>query len=489
MRYAVPVAASVAVLTIFAFSSMTGIVTYVQRPAEYGCPGCNVIFISVDTLRADHVSAYGHHSLTTSNIDALASEGIVFTNAYSQIPHTPPSHWSMFTGLYPFRHGMYLPGDNGTGLVTLPELLSAEGYVTGAFTSSRMVSGFNHEFDYFNWHPGMRKEELFTSRQANETTDQALSWMHNHSAERLFMWIHYFDPHSPYNPPEGHEVFDYGDSPFYAARRYDNLGISRARSMREEIAKYDGEIRYADEAIGRVFVKAKELGLLDNTVFILMSDHGECFGEHNFSDFGYDKNKACVFHGKTLYNQEVWIPMIIINPASDYRGARIGTVVESVDIFPTILEMLGFGAPESDGESLVPLVTSGSRDKDYAFMQTRPTKSLGFSVGIKSGGWKLVRMVPSDADIWADVAEQEGNTTLREGPLNDSGSAFDDNETKVMLFLEADGETVDHSQEGGLILRSLEDKLAGILSKALFITADEPGEDAKKLLISLGYMQ
>ncbi len=479
MRVIILVAAIIGVcFVLLASFFIPGIPVIKERPSEYMCEGCNVIIVTVDTLRADHVSSYGYFSETTPNMDGLASRGILFEDAYSQIPHTPPSHWSIFTGLYPHIHGRYAPLDNGSGLVTLSDVLSENGYATGAFTGSHVVSGFSHEFDNFNGYTGDKRLQNFGTRIAGESTDNAISWLGNHSDDKFLLWVHYYDPHSPYEPPAGHDIFNYSATAEYAGIRYSNYGLSGRKTIRGDIADYDGEIRYTDYSIGRLVNEIETLGLSDRTVFVIISDHGECFGEHNFTEFGYDKNKACTFHGKTLYEEEIHIPFIIVNPQSEYVGSRIENVVESVDVFPTVLGMLGIEAPESNGESLLPLIVNGTREKDYVFIQTIPRKGFGFSVGIKEGDWKFVRMVPSEFDF----SDDEDIT------MNSSSEEDFEYMTELLLFTTIDDERINHIEDEKETALRLEQNLGDVIYEGQLPTDIGISEDAEKILKALGYM-
>jgi len=446
---------------------------------KFACENCNILLFTIDTLRADHVSSYGYFQKTTPTIDLLASQGVVFTNAFSQIPHTPPSHWSIFTGLYPYKHGKFFPHDNGTGLVTLPSILKENGYVTAGFVSSKMLRGFAKEFDYFNGREEQKDYKGPIMKQANETTKSVLSWLENHSSEKFFLWVHYFDPHSPYKPPKEYDLYNYSEDPHYSEQRYEQEGLSGDK-IRNDIAKYDGEIRFTDENIRIVLEKIKELGLEDKTLIILLSDHGECFGEHNFSDFGYENKKPCVFHGKTLYDEEIHIPLIIKNPKSNIKG-RVQNVVETIDILPTILDVLNISTGiKTDGRSLVPLVENKKFSKNYILAQTRPRRGR-FAVAVRTDEWKFVVMRPSEIDLNKDVAEQEGKFTNFTGTEKTTGGI------KKFLFRIGEGERKNFFQTNPLVVENLEK----ILDDAFFTTlgTGSVDEDTERLLRSLGYME
>jgi arylsulfatase A-like enzyme len=463
------------ILIISTGLSMTGF--FAADKHDGRCEGCNIVVFTLDALRSDHLSSYGYFRETSPVIDSIAGEGVTFTNAFSQIPHTPPSHWSMFTGLYAHNHNKFLPLENGTGLVTLPDVLGEHGYVTSGFISSRILGGFADEFDYFNGHEDKRRYNNPIEKRAEETTEDVLSWLDEHSKERFFMWIHYFDPHNPYDPPEEYDTYDYDLEPYYSDARYDQIGISRTATIREDVGKYDGEITYMDRSIGVVVDRLKELGLEGNTLIVLVADHGECFGEHNFSDFGYVDDGPCVFHGKTLYDEETHVPLIIRNPKSDIRGLRIDDLVESIDVFRTILDMAGIASPANDGESLLPLINNGERKNDYALSQTLPRKSGSMAMAVRTDEWKFVTMVPSKIELEKEIAEQEGKEVV----FSDSVGGV-----RKFLFNVGEGEAYDHYGEESDIVSDLEQRLRDAFSGGFLIP--EINRNVEDLLKSLGYI-
>ncbi len=467
--------------SLLSYISVTGYFTLDRTVGV--CDGCNLLVFTIDTLRADHLSSYGYFQKTTPAIDSLVNEGVIFTRAFSQIPHTPPSHWSIFTGLYPYRHGKFMPYDNGTGLTTISDVLKDNGYVTSGFISSKMLIGFTDEFDYFNGYDDIRKRKTFIQRLGGETTDAILSWLSNHSSERFFLWVHFFDPHSPYEPPEDYDMYNYSESAYYSDPKYDPTGLSRKGPIRYDIAKYDGEVRYVDENVGTVLKKLEELGLEGNTLVVLVSDHGECFGEHMFSDFGYDDDSPCLFHGKTLYDQEIRIPLMIRIPGFPLKGLRVSEMVETVDLFPTILDILNVSYEGgTDGESLVSLIEGKEQGKEYAISQTKP-RDGSFSMAMRTGEWKFVIMRPSDFDIQRDMAEQEG------GIINDTESGdYGDNSVKKLLFRMDEGELWNFYETEPEISLEMENELKNILKGGLEYQTIEMDHDTETLLRSLGYI-
>ena len=245
------------IITILILSSITLFFTKNQSPPTIR----NILLISIDTCRADHLSCYGHKKNTTPNIDSIAKTGIRFENAITPVPQTLPSHSSMLTGTTPLYHGVH--DNNGYKLshsnITLAQILKNKGFTTAAFISAFVLDsqfGLSQGFGTYN---DRFEEELnsngIVERRAEETSSLAMKWLDDHKAEPFFLFLHYFDPHMKYDPPE----------PF-ALEFSDNL--------------YAGEIAYTDHWIGKVLDKLKETGLYDSTLIIITSDHGEMLGEH-----------------------------------------------------------------------------------------------------------------------------------------------------------------------------------------------------------------
>ena len=222
----------------------------------------NVLLISIDTCRADRISCYGFDGGTTPNIDAVARDGVLFTRAYSTNPTTLPAHCSLFTGTTPLEHGVhaneyYRLADSR---VTLAEILQEKGFQTAAFVGAFVLDasfGLDQGFHTYDdeLSGGAYRRLKYNERPADQVSARAVDWLDQHGADPFFLFLHYFDPHPPYQPPE----------PF--ASRYPE-------------APYAGEIAFTDHCIGGVIAKLKSLGLYDSTLIIITSDHGEGLGEH-----------------------------------------------------------------------------------------------------------------------------------------------------------------------------------------------------------------
>lgn len=303
-------------------------------------PGAPVFLISVDTLRADHLPLYGYTAVDTPNLDRLAKDAIVFDNAVSHVPLTLPSHASLFTGLLPFQHGVR---DNlgyrlGKSQETLATFLKKNGYATGAAVSAIVLdrgSGIAEGFDFYEDSIESRQtaEAIGRVQRPGDQTEKLLEgWIEKQAAgARLFAFLHIYEPHAPYEPPE----------PFrarYAAR------------------PYDGEIATADMIVGRFLDFLKKKNLYDPALVIFLSDHGEGLGDH-----GEDE------HGLLLYRESIWVPMIVKLPDAALAGKRVSRPAEIADVFPTVAAVVGRSAPPGlAGQSLLALARSGENRRIYS---------------------------------------------------------------------------------------------------------------------------
>jgi arylsulfatase A-like enzyme/Tfp pilus assembly protein PilF len=294
----------------------------------------NLVVVTLDTTRVDRIGCYGAKDVATPRLDALAARGVRFDAAVSPMPLTLPAHCTLFTGLLPGAHGVR---DNGgfklsAEHVTLAEVLKERGFATGGFVSAFVLDhrwgiaqGFDHYFDDFD----LKQEEKLSmgeiQRPGNETLDKALEWIRGVKDRRFFAWIHLYDPHSPYDPPEPYKSR-------YAGR------------------PYDGEIAWTDELVGRLTDALDGLDLTKKTVIAVLADHGESLGEHG--EHG---------HGYFVYEQVTHIPFVLATPYSGTRAVVVGSVVRSIDIAPTLLDLLALpGALKGAGESVVPQVAGSS---------------------------------------------------------------------------------------------------------------------------------
>jgi arylsulfatase A-like enzyme len=294
----------------------------------------NVLLITIDTLRWDHLGSYGAAFAATPVLDALAARGTRFETAIMHTPLTAPSHASMLTGLTPPRHGVR---DNGafvlpTDLESLPAALKRAGYETAGFVSGFPLDrrfGFAAHFDIFDDRlpRGSGGRAAHTERRADLTTGVALEWLHSRTADKPWLaWVHYFDPHAPYESPE---------------------------DLRQQFASrpYDGEIALVDREIGRLFRRLDEQRLLDDTIVLVTADHGESLGEHDEET-----------HGVFIYDATVRVPMIVAGPGVA-KGKVASVVARGVDVMPTLLELSDVPVPTGvNGRSLAPVLRGQRRE-------------------------------------------------------------------------------------------------------------------------------
>jgi arylsulfatase A-like enzyme/Flp pilus assembly protein TadD len=324
---------------ILILTVLTALCAAAQMPTK---PALNVVLITIDTLRADHLGCYGYKQVKTPNIDGLAADGVRFEHAFAVVPVTLPSHSSMLTGTYPMLSGMHDFSGNKLNPLqpTLASILKQAGYQTGAVIGAAVLDsrfGLNQGFDFYYDHFDFSRldeanlDEM--ERPGNVVADVALDWLEkdwlaNNSQKKFFLWMHLYDPHFPYHPPEPY-------SREYAAQ------------------PYDGEIAFADEQVGRLLRFLKEKGIYKNTVIVLCGDHGESLGEHG------EKT-----HGFFIYNATMHVPLIIRLPENRLRENAAARVVANsvslVDLMPTVLGAVGLEIPSQvQGRSLLPELRGG----------------------------------------------------------------------------------------------------------------------------------
>jgi arylsulfatase A-like enzyme/Flp pilus assembly protein TadD len=292
-------------------------------------PALNLVIITIDTLRADHLGCYGYKQIRTPNIDALASESARFERAYTPVPVTLPAHTVIFTGTYPVFSGMHDFSGNKLNpkQPTLASVLKRQGYTTGAVIGSAVLDsrfGLNQGFDFYYDHFDFSRlqesnlEEM--ERPGNVVADVALDWLAKNRQNKFFLWMHLYDPHYPYRPP-----------PPYSEQYKDRL--------------YDGEIAFADVQVGRLISFLKANNIYRNTLIVLTGDHGESLGEHG------EKT-----HGFFIYNATLHVPVLIHLPGST-STKTVSELVSLADLMPTILEVLKVEIPaEAQGHGLLPLM-------------------------------------------------------------------------------------------------------------------------------------
>lgn len=305
-------------------------------------PRYNIILIVVDTLRADHLGCYGYFRDTSPNIDAFADEAIFFENAYAPMAVTLPAHVSLFTGLYPLEHGTEAnvhrhggkPFWSRPGARSFAELARAHGYLTAGFVSAtplKRAYGLHVGFDHY-------EQPARLQRKARVTTDAALTWLREQVREPFFLFVHYFDPHTPYRPPPSYRRMFTTDAQleaYLAERRVPAEvppGPCRGQYptiTRSAVNLYDGEVRYADAEVGRLLDALRQRGLWERSVIIFTADHGEGLNQHDWPQ-----------HGR-VWHEQVHVPLLIRfpRPRPDLPK-RFAPVVSLIDVLPTVAAQL-----------------------------------------------------------------------------------------------------------------------------------------------------
>lgn len=335
-------------------------------------PKFNVVIVTFDTTRADHIGSYNGESYTPV-LNQLAKDGVVFEKAVAPIPITLPSHSTIMTGKVPFAHGVR---DNGLfnlaqEQTTLAEILKDNGYNTAATIGSFPLTsqfGINQGFDFFNDHITQNREDMFgeysetkshlffDERKAAQVNEVIMPWIEEHADSPFFVWFHYFDPHHPHVPP----------------RPYNQSFVHDL---------YKGEIAYSDESLGKVIAQLKRLNLYDNTLIVFTSDHGEGNHEHNEST-----------HSLLIYNSTLHVPLIIKYPNQLFSNTRINNWVGLVDIFPTVLSTLGIDIPNNIQGQVLP--TENSQDSQTELysetLSPRFSRGWGEQRGLIKNGYKYI---------------------------------------------------------------------------------------------------
>ena len=339
----------------------------VCRRAEPPAIKYNLLLISIDTLRADHLKCYGYNRDTSPHLDQLAKEGVLFENLTSAASWTLPSHMSMFTSLYPSVHGVQKYNCSlGEEVPTLAQCLAKSGYATAAFVTGPALDhrfGFNHGFQIYDdftdskkgpWVINLDTGVLTWVDRSPPITDLGTQWLQKHSQEHFFLFLHYFDCHSDYIPPV---PFDKKFDPDYNGREDGRNIADRAkqanvmaqisiRDLAHMEALYDGGIAYTDEHVGKILQLLQELRLSEKTLVIVLSDHGKGFLEHGL-----------LYHGNSMYEEALHVPMIMRMPGVIPAGKRVAGNVSHVDLMPTALGLLHLSCPSQiQGIDLSPVI-------------------------------------------------------------------------------------------------------------------------------------
>lgn len=338
----------------------------------------NVLLVTLDTVRVDHLGCYGHTKARTPNLDALAARGVRFERAYATTPYTLPSHATLLSGCYPAAHGVHV---NFQGAVhgaapLLAEELAKTGYATGAFVACGVLDrrfglarGFACYDDLSN-RPLNSNDQV--ERPCSDVTRSALAWLGESAQRPFFAWLHYYDAHDPHVPPEGFTNFD---------------------------DPYDGEIAAIDAELGKVLKELEHSGRLANTWIVVVADHGEDFGEHGVEG-----------HGLFVYDTSMHVPLIVAGPSPLRAGTTVATPVGLVDVRATLHEILGTASPApADGVSFAPALRGESaRERPILLESEYSQRSFGWAPlrGVVSERWKWIRAPePELYDLSADPRE------------------------------------------------------------------------------------
>ena len=349
--------------------------------------GTPIVLVSIDTLRADHLPAYGYRQVETPAIDALRRDGVLFARAYAPVPLTFPSHASLLTGLLPAQHGVrdntgYLLDTKS--LPYLPRQLHARGYATAAAVSALVLArgtglgeGFDLYEDSFTWQAGTLLGQV--QRPGGESLAAVRGWLRSRGPRPFFLFLHLYEPHSPYLPPE----------PF--AGRY--------------ASPYDGEIAAADAIFGELVAELRALGVYERALLLLLSDHGEGLGEHGEQE-----------HGILLYREALQVPLLLKLPGGRAAGATVETPVQLLDVVPTLLPLAGAAPdPRQHGVSLLARVAGDASVRPIHSETLYPRIHFGWSAlaSVIEGPWHFIQ--GPDPELYDLVADPREGNNRRDG--------------------------------------------------------------------------
>lgn len=401
----------------------------------------NVLIITLDTMRADRIGAYGYANAGTPVLDDLAKNGVMFADCYSPVPLTLPAHCSLFTGRYPLGHRVR---DNGTFLLsdaetTFAEILASEGYDTYAVIASFvLMAKFGLDQGFSVYDDSLDANELLRNFYSEITADAVYAkfqqWFGNRGKEKFFAWVHFYDPHLPYDPPAEYR------------NRGDSLGDL-----------YDGEVAFTDVYVGKIIQDLENRGMLSDTLVVIAGDHGEAFGEHQ--EYG---------HSVFCYEENLKVPLIFYNSLLFPQGAVVEERICLVDIMPTLLEMLNMDSPpDVQGRSFTGML-SGKKEKEEraVYIESMYGKeTLGWAplAGIIDGPYKYISLPePELYDLENDSGEKSNLFSAK----NKIAREMDEKLKKTML---------EYSASQGSVRRELTAEDRRRLESLGYISSSSPG--------------
>lgn len=388
----------------------------------------NLLILSIDTLRADHVSAYGHDRATTPRIDGLASEGTLFLEARAHSSHTIPSTASLFTSRLPLGHGAYSedrvknfsrknpPRRIRHDITTLAETLAQAGFRTGLFSGNvNVTEQFERGFDVVGGRP---------LEAADSLTTMGIDWINTEPDQRFFAHLQYMDVHQPIRPPEPYFSMFPVDDGRERGEQHHNWRFGRVSNLKNEdfqsyrnhkLALYDGALRFIDEQITGLFTWLEQAGLAGTTLIVITSDHGEEFWDHAEVERQHGSDPRGIWgigHGHSLYDEQLRVPLVIWGETLA-RGRTVDCPIGQIDIAPTVLELLAVPIPEDfAGTSRKDLVTDKSWSGKCPPEKPLIADALAWGLETRAvvrGGWKLIARIDGSMELYdlrTDPGEQ-----------------------------------------------------------------------------------
>ena len=442
------------------FGIITAIILVIEstnnKEEEIKCTDCNIILIVTDALRQDHVGTYGYYRNTTPNIDKLAEKSIVFQNAISQATWTKPSIASLFTSTYPTRHQTYaIQGINNRGKIALPdsfntlaEQLKQKKYKTMGYVNNAWLS------PEYNLNQGF--EEYKFIYPDNKLTSKINEVIEKHENEKFFLFVHYLGPHGPYTPPKPYNsLFVEKEHDYINLSKRNPKYLERKKPSKTEleyiISQYDGDIAYTDNEIGKILNLLKEKKLLDTTIIIITSDHGEELADH----------RGIYGHETIPYDTLIKVPLIIKIPGIMAKKRIITNQVQLIDLMPTLLNITGIRTPEGiDGMNLIPLI-KGNRIESNSFSeQNWKTKHV---ISIRKDGLKYLYNTKTDKGMLFNLKEDpyelnelQGNNEIKKRLKKEILDYYKENleksvKTKHNKTVRISDETIEKLKEIGYI--------------------------------------